>query len=335
MDTNCIIAVIVQHLICAETSGVLFTANPVTGQRDQVMISAAWGLGETIVSGKVTPDTLIVDKGTGRVLSRQTADKQVMTVSSEVQTEEQPVPEELRRRPVLSAGEASELARLGEAHGLPVIVRERPLMPRRGGRGHGAGDGQEQQLRPLVEQRDLRPLGGHQFGHGRFEVVGLTVIAEPCGLVSQVPGVLEVDVHVRQVVLQDLADIAEGYLGAVGAAPIESGLDLGRPEIGELELGDLPVRLHGAEPDLHPGRGRVPVGEAPDSRRVLGVEAQGRLQVITAHVPMTEVLLYAPDLISKTGGRGTYTMEFDHYEEVPPQQAEKIIAEAKAAREKE
>ena len=52
--------------------------------------------------------------------------------------------------------------------------------------------------------------------------------------------------------------------------------------------------------------------------RVLGVEAEGKLQVITAHVPMIEVLLYAPDLISKTGGRGTYTMEFDHYEEVPP-----------------
>jgi elongation factor G len=69
--------------------------------------------------------------------------------------------------------------------------------------------------------------------------------------------------------------------------------------------------------------------------RVLGVEAQGKLQIISAHVPMIEVLLYAPDLISKTGGRGTYTMEFDHYEEVPPQQAEKIIAEAKAAKEKE
>ncbi|MCK9374778.1 MAG: elongation factor G [Syntrophobacterales bacterium] len=69
--------------------------------------------------------------------------------------------------------------------------------------------------------------------------------------------------------------------------------------------------------------------------RVLGVEALGKQQVITAHVPMTEVLLYAPDLISKTGGRGTYEMEFDHYEEVPPHQAEKIIAEARAAQEKE
>ncbi len=69
--------------------------------------------------------------------------------------------------------------------------------------------------------------------------------------------------------------------------------------------------------------------------RVLGVEALGRLQVITAQVPMSEVLMYAPDLISKTGGRGTYDMEFSHYEEVPPPLAEKIIAEANAAREKE
>ncbi|MGC2432725.1 MAG: elongation factor G, partial [Desulfobaccales bacterium] len=69
--------------------------------------------------------------------------------------------------------------------------------------------------------------------------------------------------------------------------------------------------------------------------RVLGVEAKGRLQVITSHVPMAEVLLYAPDLISKTGGRGSYAMEFDHYEEVPPHLADKVIAEARAAREKE
>jgi len=69
--------------------------------------------------------------------------------------------------------------------------------------------------------------------------------------------------------------------------------------------------------------------------RVLGMEAQGKNQVITAHVPMVEVLMYAPDLISKTGGRGTYEMEFDHYEEMPSHLAEKIINEAKAAKEKQ
>jgi elongation factor G len=69
--------------------------------------------------------------------------------------------------------------------------------------------------------------------------------------------------------------------------------------------------------------------------RVLGMEPKGKLQEITAQVPMSEVLMYAPDLISKTGGRGTFEMEFSHYEEVPPHQAEKIINEARAAKEKE
>ncbi len=64
--------------------------------------------------------------------------------------------------------------------------------------------------------------------------------------------------------------------------------------------------------------------------RVLGMDPEGGVQVIRAHVPLAEMLEYAPDLRSMTSGRGTFTMRFDHYEEVPPQIAEKIIAEAKA-----
>ena len=107
------VAVVVQRLVRAESAGVLFTANPVTGQRDQTMISAAWGMGEAIVGGLVTPDTLIVDKATGRVLTRETADKQVMTVLLGSGTEEQPVPEAKRYAPVLSDEEAAELVRMG------------------------------------------------------------------------------------------------------------------------------------------------------------------------------------------------------------------------------
>jgi phosphohistidine swiveling domain-containing protein len=120
------IAVIVQQLVPAESSGVLFTANPVTGQRDQAVISASWGLGEAIVGGLVTPDTLIVEKATGRTLTRETADKQVMTVLLGSGTEEQPVPETLRRAPVLSDGEAAELVRLGARievdYGMPMDI---------------------------------------------------------------------------------------------------------------------------------------------------------------------------------------------------------------------
>ncbi|RLB07145.1 MAG: elongation factor G [Deltaproteobacteria bacterium] len=66
--------------------------------------------------------------------------------------------------------------------------------------------------------------------------------------------------------------------------------------------------------------------------KILGVEAKGDSQIIKAHVPMAEVLKYAPDLTSMTGGRGSFTMEFSHYEEVPPHISERIIAEAQKER---
>lgn len=61
--------------------------------------------------------------------------------------------------------------------------------------------------------------------------------------------------------------------------------------------------------------------------RVLGMDSKGKNQVINAHVPMSEFLSYAPDLNSMTGGRGMFTMEFSHYDEVPAQISQKIIEE--------
>jgi elongation factor G len=69
-----------------------------------------------------------------------------------------------------------------------------------------------------------------------------------------------------------------------------------------------------------------------NSRRgkVLGVDPRVGTQVIRALVPMAEVLRYSPDLRSMTSGRGAFTMEFDHYEELPPHLAEKVVKEAEA-----
>jgi elongation factor G len=69
--------------------------------------------------------------------------------------------------------------------------------------------------------------------------------------------------------------------------------------------------------------------------RVLGMEARGRNQVIMANVPMSECLKYAADLRSITAGRGSFTMELSHYDELPANLAEKIIAEAKVAEDEE
>ncbi len=69
--------------------------------------------------------------------------------------------------------------------------------------------------------------------------------------------------------------------------------------------------------------------------RILGMEKSGNMQLIKANVPLSEMYRYAIDLKSITQGRGTFTMEFSRYEEVPTNLADKIIAAAKAGKEKE
>jgi len=66
--------------------------------------------------------------------------------------------------------------------------------------------------------------------------------------------------------------------------------------------------------------------------RVLGMDNEGKYQVINAQVPLAEFQTYAPDLRSMTGGRGIYTMEFSHYDEVPAQISEKIVEEVQKAK---
>ena len=59
-------AVVVQVMVSSQVSGILFTANPATGERSEIIVNASFGLGEAVVSGQVTPDTYIVDKETLR-----------------------------------------------------------------------------------------------------------------------------------------------------------------------------------------------------------------------------------------------------------------------------
>jgi len=107
------LAVVVQELVCAEAAGVMFTANPVTGKRDEIVINAAWGLGEAIVSGAVTPDSLILEKTTGRIIRQEIPEKQVMTVRTESGTGDAAVPDSRKKKAVLSEAQAAELAKIG------------------------------------------------------------------------------------------------------------------------------------------------------------------------------------------------------------------------------
>jgi len=109
------LAVVIQQMVPAESAGILFTANPVSGKRDELLINASWGLGEAIVASLVVPDNIVVDKASGRTKSRTIADKTVMTVRTGNGTQERPVPAARRRKSTLSKRQVTELARLGMA----------------------------------------------------------------------------------------------------------------------------------------------------------------------------------------------------------------------------
>ena len=118
--------VVVQQFVPADAAGVLFTVNPAGGGRDQVVLNASWGLGEAIVGGQVTPDIVVVDRAGGGIVDYQVGSKSVMTVPAGTGTRDQDTPAALRETPVLTAGEVTELARVGLAiedlYGQPVDV---------------------------------------------------------------------------------------------------------------------------------------------------------------------------------------------------------------------
>jgi pyruvate,water dikinase len=120
------LAVLIQQLVVADVSAVLFSANPLTGARDEVVINASWGLGESIVGGSVTPDTYIARKTGGALLSRLVAEKRRMTVAVPGGTREVEVPRLLQAQPALSVDHVAEMAALAESleqhMGWPVDV---------------------------------------------------------------------------------------------------------------------------------------------------------------------------------------------------------------------
>jgi pyruvate, water dikinase len=115
----------VQHMVRSDLgcAGVMFTLDPESGFRDMVLINGSWGLGETIVQGRVNPDEYWIHKptlqlGFPSLVRRELGDKAVRLVYAERGTtavREERVPREERRRFVLTDAEALELARLGVA----------------------------------------------------------------------------------------------------------------------------------------------------------------------------------------------------------------------------
>ncbi|OGM56349.1 phosphoenolpyruvate synthase [Candidatus Woesebacteria bacterium RIFCSPHIGHO2_12_FULL_42_9] len=107
------ISVIVQKMIQSEVSGVMFTQDPVTNEKDKIIIEAIWGLGEMIVQGTVVPDHYVVQKETFDVLSKQVVDQSIQLIRVKGTTLETGVRENKKHLQKISDKEIVAVAKLG------------------------------------------------------------------------------------------------------------------------------------------------------------------------------------------------------------------------------
>ncbi len=107
------IAVVVQKMVDADSAGVMFTSHPTTGENMEI-IEAAWGLGESVVSGSVSPDNYVVKDG--KIIQKKIATKQIMIIRDKKtrKTKKIDVPEDRKNVQVLSEDEIHKLSTLGK-----------------------------------------------------------------------------------------------------------------------------------------------------------------------------------------------------------------------------
>lgn len=142
-EDDLLVAVVVQKMVDSEKSGVMFTANPITSDRDTMIVEAVYGLGEMIVQGTMTPDHWDVAKQPLKVTNFEIAVKDEMMVYEDEENKIVKVPENLEDKAILREGGVLEIARLGlkieEHYGKPqdiewafvdgnfYIVQSRPI----------------------------------------------------------------------------------------------------------------------------------------------------------------------------------------------------------------
>ncbi len=120
------LAVLVQHMIESEVSGVAFSANPVTGNQEHMVIEAVYGLCEPLVSGTATPDHFVLHKSNTEMLESDIAEKRTMLAYKDGKNRELPVEGNRQTKAALSYAQLCEIAALireVEAHyGFPVDI---------------------------------------------------------------------------------------------------------------------------------------------------------------------------------------------------------------------
>jgi pyruvate,water dikinase len=125
-QTETRLAILIQQLVMANVSAVIFSANPITGQQTEIVVTASWGLGTGLVSDTVTPDRWVISRDSLELTGQRVAVEQRMTVAGDGGTREVDMPRLLRGQPALSDEQLREVARLSirleEVMGWPVDI---------------------------------------------------------------------------------------------------------------------------------------------------------------------------------------------------------------------
>ena len=108
------ISVIVQKMVQSEVSGVMFTIDPVTNDKDRIIIEAVWGLGEMIVQGSVVPDRYVVQKETFAILSKEISQQSIQLIKKGEKNIETEVPRKIRDLQKISDEHIVKLAKLAD-----------------------------------------------------------------------------------------------------------------------------------------------------------------------------------------------------------------------------
>ncbi|MDD1766916.1 MAG: phosphoenolpyruvate synthase, partial [Candidatus Methanomethyliaceae archaeon] len=115
-DMKVYLSVAVQKMVNSKASGVIFTLDPVTGNRDVVVIEGTWGIGEMIVQGKVKPDQFVIDKKSLKIVKEAISNKAQMTIRAPSEggggfLKDIPVPDDLKEAPCITEDQVMALGR--------------------------------------------------------------------------------------------------------------------------------------------------------------------------------------------------------------------------------
>jgi len=108
------IAVPVQQMVQSESSGVMFTVDPISTDRDKLVIEAVWGLGDYIVQGVVNPDHYLISKTTDKIISKNITKQEIMEIRSTHGVKEVKVPPKIQEKQKISDEVIIKLAQLGK-----------------------------------------------------------------------------------------------------------------------------------------------------------------------------------------------------------------------------